>query len=435
MRLNLLHANDRPGEYPASYYAVTRTPLDPFPKLQGAQSADVAIVGGGYMGLSAALHLAEKGLSVVLLEAHRVGFGASGRNGGQVGSGQRQDQVWLEKTVGVGHAHRLWDMAEDAKALVRDLIARHRMPVPFRPGVAHACYTQAEATETRAYAEKLARDYGYDQTEVLDRTAIRRLIGSDRFAGGAVDRGAGHIHPLNFAVGLARAAAAAGVRIHEGSEVQTLSPGRKATLRTAQGEVTADHVILAGNGYLGGLEPGYASRVMPINNFILATEPLGDRAAGVLAEPIAVADSNFVVNYWRLSDDNRLLFGGGESYGYRFPDILKTVRAPMLKIYPQLADVQITHAWGGTLAITMNRMPALMRPQPNVLAGSACSGHGVALSTLTGKLLAETVTGDATGFDLLSSIPQPRFPGGAALRWPLLVLAMTWYGMRDRLGL
>ncbi len=433
--VNLLHANDRAGEYPPSYYAATRTALDPFPPLTGAQTADVAIVGGGYMGLSAALHLAEKGFSVVLVEAHRVGFGASGRNGGQVGSGQRQDQVWIEKAVGREHAHRLWDMAEDAKALVKGLIDRHQMPVPFRPGVAHACYTDAESREAHGYAEKLARDYSYTQVDALDRTGIRRLIGSTAFAGGAVDRGAGHIHPLNFAIGLAKAAAAAGARLHEGSEVLSLTPGAKVTLRCAGGSVTADHVILAGNGYLGGLEPTYPARVMPINNFILATEPLGDRAKDVLAEPVAVADSKFVVNYWRLSDDNRLLFGGGESYGYRFPDILKTVRAPMLKIYPQLADVKISHAWGGTLAITMNRMPALMRPQPNVLAGSACSGHGVALSTLSGKLLAEAVAGDASGFDLLASIPQPRFPGGAALRWPLLVLAMTWYGMRDRLGL
>lgn len=433
--MDLLHVNDRRGEYPASFYAATRTSLDPFPALRGEVRADVAVVGGGYMGLSAALHLAEKGLCVVVLEAHRVGFGASGRNGGQVGSGQRQDQVWLEKTVGRDHAHRLWDMAEDAKALVKDLIARHAMPVTFHPGVAHACYSDAETRETHAYAEKLARDYGYTQIEPLDRSGIRRLIGSTSFAGGEIDRGAGHIHPLNFAIGLAKAAAAAGARIHEESEVLSLTPGPKATLRTAQGQLVADHVILAGNGYIGGLEPGYPSRVMPINNFILATEPLGDRARDVLAEPVAVADSNFVVNYWRLSEDNRLLFGGGESYGYRFPDILKTVRAPMLKIYPQLADVKIGHAWGGTLAITMNRMPALMRPYPNVLAGSACSGHGVALSTLTGKLLAETVAGNAEGFDLLASIPQPRFPGGATLRWPLLVLAMTWYSMRDRLGL
>lgn len=432
--MNLLHANDRDGEYPPSYYAATRTALDPFPPLTGEVRADVAVVGGGYMGLSAALHLAEKGLKVVVLEAQRVGFGASGRNGGQVGSGQRQDQDWLEGAVGRDHAHRLWDLAEDAKALVKGLIDRHQMPVTFRPGVAHACYSAGEVRHAQGYADKLARDYGYE-TEVLDRPAIRRLIGSDRFAGGALDRRAGHIHPLNFAIGLARAASAAGVQIHELSEVLTLTPGAKVTLRTATGQVIADQVILAGNGYLGGLDRSYAARVMPINNFILATEPLGDRAAGVLAEPVAVADSNFVVNYWRLSEDNRLLFGGGESYGYRFPDILKAVRKPMLKIYPQLADVKVTYAWGGTLAITMNRMPALLRPQPNVLAASACSGHGVALSTLTGKLLAETLAGDASGFDLLARIPQARFPGGATLRWPVLILAMTWYGMRDRLGL
>lgn len=435
MPFNLLHANDRSGEYPASWYAATRTPLAPFARLTGMADADVAVVGGGYMGLSAALHLAEKGLRVVLLEAHRVGFGASGRNGGQVGSGQRRDQDWIEAAVGREHARRLWDLAEDAKALVQDLIVRHAMPVRFHPGVAHACHAGAEVTRAQAYAEKLARHYDYPHVEVLDRPAIRRLVGSDRFAGGTLDRGAGHIHPLNFAIGLAAAAAAAGVRIHEDSEVLSLAPGARPRLATATGAVTADHVILAGNGYIGGLEPGYSSRVMPINNFMIATEPLGERAKEILAEPVAVADSNFVVNYWRLSEDNRLLFGGGESYGYRFPDIQRTVRKPMLKLYPQLADTRITHAWGGTLAITMNRMPALLRPQPNVLAASACSGHGVALSTLTGKLLAETVTGNAAGFDLLARVPQPRFPGGAALRWPLLVLAMTWYAMRDRLGL
>jgi gamma-glutamylputrescine oxidase len=434
--MNLLHVNDRPGEYPTSYYAATRSDLAAFPALQGEVSADVCVVGGGYMGLSAALHLAQRGLSVVLLEAHRVGFGASGRNGGQVGSGQRQDQDWLEAAVGRDRARQMWDLAEDAKALVRSLIADHAMPLAYHPGVAMACYSDAETRAAHAYATRLRRDYGYDQIEPLDRAAVRALIGSDAFAGGTLDRSAGHIHPLNFALGLARAAAAAGVLLHEGSEVLAIEQGPRPVVRTAQGHVSAGQVILAGNGYLGGLNRKIAARVMPINNFILATEPLGDRAAEVLAQHVAVFDTKFVVNYWRLSEDGRLLFGGGESYGYRFPrDIVATVRAPMLKVYPHLADVKITHAWGGTLAITTNRMPAFLRPAPNILAASACSGHGVALATLTGKILAEAVAGETTRFDLMADLPQMPFPGGAALRWPLLVLAMTWYSMRDRLGI
>lgn len=433
--MNLLFANDRPGEYPPSWYAATATPVAPFPKLQGEVRADVCIVGGGYTGLSAALHLAERGYDVVLLEAHRAGFGASGRNGGQVGSGQRLDQDDLERMVGLGDARRLWDMAEDAKALVRDRIARHAMPLRFHPGIAHACRNDREVAHAHAYAEKLRRDYGYDQLEPLDRTGIEALIGSRTFAGGEIDRGAGHVHPLNYALGLAQAAAAAGARLHENSLVTRVEHGAKPVVMTAEGRVQASHVILAANGYLGDLEPKVAARVMPINNFIVATEPLGDRAREILSEPVAVADTRFVVNYWRLSEDNRLLFGGGESYGYRFPDIVKTVRKPMLQIYPQLADARIDYAWGGTLAITVNRMPCFVRVAPNVLSASGYSGHGVAMATLAGKVLAETVAGQAERFDLMAGIPQPRFPGGAALRWPLLVLAMLWYSTRDRLGL
>ena len=434
--MNLLYVNDRAGEYPASsWYTATKAALEPFPQLLGETSADVCIVGGGYTGLSSALHCAQKGLSVVLLEAHRVGFGASGRNGGQVGSGQRQDQVWLEKTAGREDARRLWDLAQDSKQLVRDLIADHAMEgVTFQPGVAHACWSDAEVRETHLYAEKLHRDYGYEKLEPLDREGIQRLIGSPVYKGGELDRGAGHVHPLNFALGLARAAATAGAGLHERSEVVDIRHGAKPVVRTAKGRVICDHVILAGNGYLGRLEPKVAARVMPINNFIVATEPLGDRAREVLSEPVAVADTKFVVNYWRLSEDNRLLFGGGESYGYRFPDIVKTVSKPMLEVYPQLKDTRIDYAWGGTLAITMNRMPCFARPRPNVLSASGYSGHGVALATLAGKLMAEAAASQSAGFDLMASLPQPRFPGGAALRWPLLVMAMTWYSTRDRIG-
>lgn len=433
--MNLLHINDRRGEYPASYYAATAAPLDRFPVLKGATKADVCVVGGGYTGLSAALHLAQKGYDVVLLEAHRVGFGASGRNGGQVCSGQRQDQVWVEKTMGRENARRLWDLAEEAKTLVKSLIHDHAMPVTFHPGIAHACRTEAEVRDTHAYAEKLHRDYGYQHLEPLDRTGIRRLIGSTEYVGGEIDRDAGHLHPLNYAIGLAQAAAKAGVRIHEGSEVHRVEPGPRPVVRTPSGHVDCATVVLAGNGYLGQLSPKVSAKVMPINNFIVATEPLGDKAKDILSEPVAVDDTRFIVNYWRLSEDNRLLFGGGESYGYRFPDIIKTVSKPMLRVYPQLAKTRIDYAWGGTLAITVNRMPCFTRPGQNILSASGYSGHGVAMATLAGKLMAEATAAQNERFDLMASLPQHRFPGGAALRWPLLVTAMTWYAMRDRLGL
>jgi gamma-glutamylputrescine oxidase len=329
----------------------------------------------------------------------------------------------------------MWALAEDAKALVKDLVARHAMPVTYHPGIAHACWSDAEVRESHAYAEKLHRDYGYDQLEPLDRDGIHRLIGSKVYKGGEMDRGAGHLHPLNYAIGLAQAAQKAGAVICEMSEVTRLDPGAKPVVHTAQGRVTCGQVLLAANGYLGDLEPKVAAKVMPINNFIVATEPLGDRAAGILAEPVAVADTKFVVNYWRLSEDNRLLFGGGESYGYRFPDVIRTVSKPMLEVYPQLKGTRIDYAWGGTLAITINRMPCFTRPSMNVMSASGYSGHGVAMATLAGKLMAEAVAGNAGGFDLMASLPQPRFPGGVALRWPLLVLAMTWYSMRDRIGI
>ncbi len=432
--MNLLHANDKAGQYPASYYAATATPLAPFPMLKGQVRADVCVVGGGYTGLSAALHLAERRMSVVLLEAHRVGFGASGRNGGQVASGQRRDQDELERMAGQDTARKLWDMAQDANALVRGLIDKHAMPVTYRPGIAHACWTDAEVGHAHDYTAKMSRDYGYDKIEPLDRAGIQGLIGSPVYKGGDLDHGAGHIHPLNYAIGLAQAAAKAGVRIFERSEVHHINHALKPVVQTGTGAVTCDHLILAGNGYLGGLDRKVAARVMPINNFIIATEPLGDRAKDVLSQPVAAADTKFVVNYWRLSDDDRLLYGGAESYGYRFPDIVKAVTKPLLRVYPQLRDVKIDYAWGGTLAITTNRMPCFARPAKNTLSASGYSGNGVAMATMAGKLMADAIAGQAEQFDVLANLPQMNFPGGVAARWPLLVLAMTWYSLRDRLG-
>lgn len=432
--MNLLFANDRRGEHAPSYYAATAASDRRWPELRGRERVDLCIIGGGFTGLSAALHAAERGLSVILLEAHRVGFGASGRNGGQVGSGQRLEQDDLEKSYGLETARKLWDFGEEAKTLVRDLISRHAMPVTFHPGIVHACWKPSEVAHSHAYAEKLARDYGYEQVTPLDRAALREILPSEAYQGGDIDRGAGHLHPLNFAQGLALAAEAAGARIFETSVVHHIRPGSPAKVQTDKGHVEADHVLLAANGYLGGLEPRVANRVMPINNFIVATAPLGPRVAEVLRENVAVADTKFVVNYWRLSEDNRLLFGGGESYGYKFPDVVKTVTKPMLEVYPGLKDVPIDYAWGGTLAITMNRMPAFIRAKSNILSASGFSGHGVAMGTLAGKIMAEAVTGQAGRFDVMAGLNVPSFPGGAMFRWPLLVAAMTWFSMRDRLG-
>jgi len=433
--MDLLYSNDTPGAYPPSWYAATANPPPAAPPLQGDTKADVCVVGAGYTGLSAALHLAEAGLDVVLLDAHRAGFGASGRNGGQLNTGQRVEQDTLEKLVGDAAAAKLWAMAEEAKSLVRSLVARHAIDCDLKAGVAHTGFNAREMREAHAHAEHLATRYGYDKIECLDEAACYALCPSPAYKGGTLDMGAGHLHPLNYALGLARAATAAGVRLHEGSHVRAIEDGRPVTVRTDKGQVKADHVILACNGYLGNLNGQVAARVMPINNFIAATEPLGEDANKVLTKDVAVADTKFVINYFRLSSDRRLLFGGGESYGYRFPaDIAAKVRKPMTEIFPHLKDVRIDYAWGGTLAITMKRLPYFARLAPNVLSASGYSGQGVALATQAGKLMADAIRGESEGFDIMSGLPTPAFPGGPALRNPLLVLAMTWFSLRDRLG-
>lgn len=433
-RLDILTANDVTGEYPGSYYASLATPLARFAPAEGEIACDVCVIGGGFTGLSAALHMAEAGLDVVLLEAQRVGFGASGRNGGQVGSGQRLEQDALERMVGVERARALWDLAREAVALTRELAARHAPEAGFAPGVIHADHRARYVPDTHAYVHKLREEYGFEAIRALDRDELRALVGSDAYHGGALDMEAGHLDPLAYALGLARAAVAAGVRVHEGSRVLRVNEGDPARVETDRAVVRAGHVLWAANGYLGHAERRVAARVMPINNFIVATEPLGDLARRLIAENHAVADSKFVINYFRLSPDGRMLFGGGESYGYRFPaDIAAKARRPMLEIFPELAEVRIDHAWGGTLGITVNRMPCFARLSGNVLTASGYSGHGVALATLGGKLMAEAVAGQAGRFDLMAEVPTPRFPGGTALRTPLLVLAMLWFSLRDRL--
>ncbi|BDW88735.1 NAD(P)/FAD-dependent oxidoreductase [Thalassospira tepidiphila] len=434
---NLLTANDRAGQYPDSYYAATANATAPFAKLEGNQTCDIVIIGGGFTGLSSALHLAERGYDVILLEAHRVGWGASGRNGGQVGSGQRREQDELEQMVGRDDAHKLWGIAEESKDVVKALIAKHNIQCDWKPGILHADHRARFVEHSHAYAEKLQTEYGYEDIRFVDRDEMRAMLGTEFYHGGSLDMGAGHLHPLNFALGLADAARHAGARIFEGAVVTSYeNQAGKVTVKTKDGGVvSANKLILGCNGYLDALDDRVAKRVMPINNFVIATEPLGDDLAReLIRDDVAVADSKFVINYYRLSADKRMLFGGGETYGYNFPRDIKAFVSPhMLEVYPQLKDVKIDYGWGGTLAITMNRMPFFEKIEDNIFTASGYSGHGVAMATLAGQIMADAVSGTMERFDVMANIKTPVFPGGKMLRFPMLVAAMLWYSIRDKI--
>ena len=432
--MNPLYRNDGRGEHAPSWYAASLPPEPARPSLTGAIEVDVAVIGAGFTGLWAALTLARAGRRVVVLDAHRVGFGASGRNGGQLNLGFNQSQRELEAQLGETRAAALWDMAEAARAQVRDFCAAHAPEASYRPGAAYGIYDQTDLAGLRAEGEHLEKRHGY-RTEVLGQRGFAELVKSPLYRGGMMDPGGGHVQPLAYARALARAAEAAGAVIHETTEVTAITPRPRLVLSTPRGQVTAGHAIVAGNGYLPDILPQVNARVMPINSFIAATEPLPDRWQEVLAEDICVADSKFVVNYYRFSADRRFLFGGRESYGMGFPrDIRAPLVARMERLFPQLKGVGITHVWGGALGITMSRLPHVARVAPNILSGAGFSGHGVALSGMAGRVMAEAVMGQDEGLANFEALPVPRFPGGTALRAPILTLAMTWYAMRDRLG-
>lgn len=432
--MDILTINDTPGQHPSSWYAATSTPPGPFAPARGKIRADLCIVGGGYTGLSAALHAARAGLSVVLLEASRLGSGASGRNGGQVGTGQRLDQHELESLVGPARARVLWDYAQDAVGLVESLI-REGIDCDYRSGVLHVNHRARFDPHSQGYADHLRTRYGYDKIRFLDRSALRAELGTEAYTGGTLDMGSGHLHPLRYAFGLARLAALAGAQLHETSRVTRIETAGRPRVCTDQAEIEAGHLILAMNGYHNNLVPEVARRVMPINNFIVATEPLPQALTDeLIPNRYAVADSRFVINYFRLSADNRMLFGGGESYGYRFPaEIAAKAGRPMREIFPQLAKTKIDYAWGGTLGITMSRLPHFARLGPAAMSCAGFSGQGVALATWAGRIAACAAQGQAERFDTMQALPTPRFPGGPGLRAPLLAAAMTWYGLRDRL--
>ena len=432
--MDLLTVNDKVGEYPSSYYAWNSMLLPPFETAKGELKFDVCIVGAGYTGLSAAIHLAEKGYKVIVLEAQRVGFGASGRNGGQVGIGQRANQMDLESLVGNDHAHRLWDISLEAVELVKSL--SNDMPnCTFQNGIVNASHKKSIVSGEHYYVDHLKKYYSYKKIQKLNKEELQNIINTETYFGGYLDTGSGHIDPLNFVVGLAKKAHLAGVKIFEKTRALEILQGSSTVIKTPQSKVTANYVIFACNGYQGAINKKNSNWVMPINNFIIATRQMSEiEQERLIKNNYAVADTKFIVNYFRFSKDRRLLFGGSESYGYKFPkNIEEKVRKPMLNIFPQLKDVKIDFSWGGTLGITMSRMPYFSKVDKNIISASGYSGHGVAMATMGGKLAAMAISGQAEKFDLMAKVPTPKFPGGGSFQKPLLVLAMLWFSLRDKL--
>lgn len=428
--------DDRQDQYPPSWYAATRAAGPAAPALEGDVRASVCIVGGGYSGLAAALRLAERGVDAVLLEAGPIGWGASGRNGGQIHVGMRQEQARLEDKVGRDDAAHLWRIAIDARDHLDALVANHAIECDLRTGYLHADHKPRYVPDTRANVDLLNTRYCYDQIRFVGRDEVRALVAGGAYHGGSIDARGGQLHPLSLALGMARAAEAAGAALHAHSAATAIDragPGWR--VQTAIGSVTAHTVLLACGGYLRGLDPAVDARVMPINNYIAVTAPLGaERAASIIRDGLAVSDSRFVVYYYRMTPDHRLLFGGGESYSYRFPsDIAGFVRPHLARVFPQLADVAIDYAWGGTLSITASRLPFVRQLRPGVYNVSGLSGLGVVLAPYFGKILGDAIAGGASEFDRLARLPVPRLPGGRLLRWPSMVAAMSFYALRDRL--
>jgi len=427
------HAN-APG-YPDSYYVATANEAEDRPSLEEEMTADVCVIGAGFTGLSAALNLAELGMSVVVLEAERVGYGASGRCGGLIGSGQRKDVLEMEEMFDLARSQQLWKFSELAKDEIRTRVEKHDIHCDLQNGQLEGIHKKRYVGYAQEMADALTERYDYPFCRVLNAEESRELVATNTFLESLYDPEAMTIHPLNYTLGLARAASEAGVRIFENSRVLSYSKTDPAVVTTATGSVKASFVVLACNGYLGDLEPRSAGKIMPINNFMIATESLGEeRAREVINGRFGVHDTRFVVNYFRMSDDHRLLFGGGENYRPGFPkNIARFVRPYMLKIFPQLKDVKIDYGWGGTLSVTVNRLPHLGRLEPNVFFGQGYSGHGISTANFAGKVIAEAIAGVAGRFDVLANLPVHTFPGGTRLRYPAMVLGMMYYTLRDRL--
>jgi gamma-glutamylputrescine oxidase len=417
-----------------SWYEATIGARPEYPPLDGSRSADVVVVGGGFTGLSAAVHLAKSGADVVLIEAHRFGDGASGRNGGQLGTGQRAGAEELEVEFGFARAKALFDLAEEAKAHLLEFAAVHGIPIDFRPGHLNVAHRKRDLPEFVEHAEAMRTRFNYPHIHYMDAAETAERIGSAHYFGGVRDTGAGHIHPLKLVVGTARVAAESGAHLYEKTRATGISAsGGKVVVTTPAGAITAGKCLLAIDAHADKLEPATAAHILPIGSFIGATVPLGPDSP-VLPGGESVSDSRFVVRYFRRTPTGELLFGGREIYTVDDPkDIEIHIRRQIAKTWPALRDIPITHAWGGFVGITVPRKPFVREVMPNVISAGGYSGHGVMLSNFVGKLYAETVAGNRDRLKLFEELKIPPFPGGRRLRSALLFLAMNWFALRDRI--
>lgn len=417
-----------------SWYQASVDERPTYPTLDGSQAVDVTIIGGGYTGLQAACILAAAGVSVALIEGGHFGDGGSGRNGGQLGTGQRWWPEEAEKELGYERSKLLFDMAENAKRHLHDFATLHGIDMDYMPGQLNVSHKPGYERDYRANAEIAAARYHYPHMTFMDKAETEERVGTKDYYCGVRDTGTGHIHPLKFLIGLAKVAKAAGAGIYENTKATAIRrEGGKIRVETPKGTLTSDRVLIATNAYIGDLEPVTSAHVMPIGSFIAATEPL-DAFPHVIPGMEAVCDSRFVVRYFRKSKDNRLLFGGREVYSSKDPsDTAEAIRRQIVTTYPALKNVRITHAWGGNVGITLPRRPFVRQVMPGVTSIGGYSGHGVMLSNYCGKLYAEMVAGHKSELDVLTDLDIPAFPGGHAMRKPLLFLALTWFALRDRI--
>jgi gamma-glutamylputrescine oxidase len=417
-----------------SYYAASANPQPLRPVLQGAITADICIVGAGYTGLSAGLHLAEAGFKVVILEAEKIAWGASGRNGGQLVHSYSRDMDVIEARHGKATAQALGGMAFEGAKIIRERIEKYHIQCDLKNGGIYAAKTKKKIHDLEEH-KKLWEAYGNHELSMHDKSEALQLVNANCYEAILVDKSGGHFHSMNLALGEATALESHGGVIYENTRVTKIDRGEKAVVHTAQGKVTASFVILACNAYIGNLEPALSQKTMPCGTQVVATEPLGEKWKDIIPSDYCVEDNNFLLDYYRLTGDKRLLFGGGVIYGARDPKHVESIIRPNLeKTFPQLRGVKIEYGWTGNFSLTLSRLPQVGRLSDNIYYSQGCSGHGITFTHLIGRVLSEAIRGQAERFSVFEQLPHYPFPGGRAFRIPFTALGAWWYNMRDRLG-